>query len=299
MLDKRFASLCGVAGGILLGFMLEGAGPACAETLVSPWVEGFNNKVRLIGGKAQVANASRRVAGVEISMPPGWKTYWYAPGEAGGIPPEFDWSGTENATVSVRFPVPHRLLDKAGASIGYKDHVIFPVMIAPADDGKPVRLKLKVSFGACKDICIPAEADLALDIPTDAPLSAELVDALAKVPQVATCGGDAMAEIPNAKKDPWLKSCRIDASAEKPMLILEVQDPGGSGGDAFVTVADGTYLPLPKKVSDDNGKSVYEVDLTDGVDIKDLTGKVITATLAGTTGQSAFLITVPKEAAQK
>lgn len=281
-------------------FLIVKAGTADAGTLATPWVEGFNNKVRLLAGAVPRGSTNAAMAGVEISMPPGWKTYWLAPGEAGGIPPEFDWTGSENlASAQVLFPAPHRMIDKSGTSIGYKDHVIFPVAIAAKDKAKPVQLKLKVAFGACKDICIPAEAELQLPIPLSVEAAPELVDAVGKVPRVAPAKGSDAGDQPDPARDPDLTSWRIDHPAGKPKLVLDVTDPGGSGGDAFVTGPDGIYLPLPKKISDEAGKSIYEVDLSDGVDLKDLRGKVITATLAGVKGQSAFMIEIPENAAQK
>src|SRR5207247_8452494 len=61
-----------------------------------------------------------------IAIPGGWKTYWRSPGDAGGVPPEFDWQGSENlAAARVKYPAPHRLHDdKAGDAVGYKDGVI-------------------------------------------------------------------------------------------------------------------------------------------------------------------------------
>ena len=45
-------------------------------------------------------------AALEIMLAPGWKTYWRTPGDA-GIPPQFNWSGSENlSAVGVSYPVP-------------------------------------------------------------------------------------------------------------------------------------------------------------------------------------------------
>ena len=79
----------------------------------------------------------------------------------------------------------------------------------------------------------------------------------------------------------------------KPFLVLDVIDPAGTGGDAFVDTAGGVYLPLPKKTSETAGKAVYEVNLTDGADIKELAGKPVAVTLTGTKGQSETSITLP------
>ena len=250
----------------------------------SPWVEGFNNKVRLIAGRTGGEKPSI-VAGIELQMPKDWKTYWRNPGEAGGIPPEFDFSGSENlASATVLYPAPLRLVDpKAGSNIGYKDHVIFPVRVTPKDKTKPVSLKLKATYGVCKDICVPAEASLGIDIAADVAPSPLLAGVLAMVPTSA----------PDPAKDPSLQRWRIDEAGGKPKLVLEIMDPGGDGADAFLFSPDGLYMPMTKQISGGKGEAVFEVDLTDGVDIKDLKGKSLVLTLAGAKGQSETNIQLP------
>lgn len=261
--------------------MCAGQALAGDAAIVSPWLEGFNNKARLHGGQMVAAGKPALFAGVEVAMPSGWKTYWRAPGES-GIPPEFDWSGSENLeSATVLYPAPHRLIDKGGTNIGYKDRVLFPVSISAKDPAKPVTLKLKAAYGVCKDICIPAEAELALDVPAGAGPSAEIEEAFKLVPGA-----------PDAGKDPLLTAWRIDKDRGKPKLVLEVQDPGGEDGDAFVFVADGTYLPLPKKIAGAAGKSTFEIDLTDGVDLAALKGKTVLVTLTGAKGQSETAIKI-------
>jgi len=51
-------------------------------------------------------------------------------------------------------------------------------------------------------------------------------------------------------------------------------------------------VPLPKRVGDAAGKAVFEVDLTDGVDLKDLKGKPLTVTMIDGKGQSETTITL-------
>ena len=36
-----------------------------------------------------------QMAALQLTLAPGWKTYWRSPGDA-GIPPSFDWSGSQN-----------------------------------------------------------------------------------------------------------------------------------------------------------------------------------------------------------
>lgn len=260
-----------------------GSSLALAEGLASDWVEGFNNKARLHAGRAGQPGKDGLFAGIEIEMPAGWKTYWRAPGEAGGIPPEFDFAASENLSQArVLYPAPHLLTDKAGTTAGYKEHVLFPVAITAKDVAKPVILKLKAAYGVCKELCVPAEAGIELTVPPDALVSGEIAQALTLVPRAT----------PIQATDPVVSKWRVDQRGSKPVLVIDVADPGGSGTEAFADTIDGTYLPLPKKKSEANGLAVFEIDLTDGVALKDLKGKPLTLTLAGKKGQSETSITL-------
>ena len=94
-------------------------------------------------------------AALEITLAPGWKTYWRAPGDA-GIPPQFNWSGSQNlAAAGVAFPVP-KVMDQNGLrSIGYENSVIFPLALTPKDGASDIALEGEVFIGVCDDICIP------------------------------------------------------------------------------------------------------------------------------------------------
>jgi len=116
-----------------------------ATPVTSDWVQGYNTKARLVAGHAVRDGQKALYAGVELAMPQGWKTYWRTPGDAGGVPPEFDWKGSQNLqSARVLYPAPHRLSDKAGDAVGYKGGVIFPVLGKPADAAKPIVLHGKV-----------------------------------------------------------------------------------------------------------------------------------------------------------
>jgi DsbC/DsbD-like thiol-disulfide interchange protein len=268
----------------LLPLAVFAASPAMAGGLASPWVEGFNNKSRLLAGRSPNDGTTTAYAAIEIAMTAGWKTYWRSPGEAGGVPPEFDWSASENlAEAHVLYPAPHRLVDKAGATIGYKDHIIFPLALTAKDPSQPIGLKLKAAYGVCKELCVPAEVDLEISVPPGADVSGEIAAVLPSVPRTAPIQGS----------DPIVTAWRVDMRGGKHFLVFDVSDPAGSGGDAFADAADGVYVPLPKKISEGGGKAVYEVDLTDGTDYKDLKGKPIALTLVGSKGQSETSIMLP------
>ncbi|HRF09355.1 MAG TPA: protein-disulfide reductase DsbD family protein [Xanthobacteraceae bacterium] len=145
-------------------FAVSAAGNGSAAS--SGAIRAGEASVRLLASGLNDTNSAPVFrGGVEIVLTPGWKTYWRYPGDA-GIPPRFDWSGSENvASVEVFYPAPKRIVDGSGqSSIGYEERVIFPLRIHPKDSAKPVVLHLKLDFATCEKLCIPAEATLSLTI---------------------------------------------------------------------------------------------------------------------------------------
>lgn len=108
-----------------------------------------------------------RMAGVRITLAPGWKTYWRAPG-GNGIPPQFDFSGSDNIkAVRIHWPKPELFESWGMTSIGYMGSVTFPLEVTPADRNRPIRLDLALAYGVCEEVCIPAEANAALTLAPD------------------------------------------------------------------------------------------------------------------------------------
>lgn len=116
------------------------------------------------------AEDGARVAGLTIRLAPGWKTYWRNPGDA-GIPPRFDWTGSENvADVQIVWPRPHAFDSFGLRTLGYKGQVTLPLRITPKDPARPISLSLALDYGVCSDICVPERAELSLAVaPGDAP----------------------------------------------------------------------------------------------------------------------------------
>lgn len=109
-----------------------------------------------------------RMAAIEVRLAEGWHTYWRVPGEA-GIPPEFDWSGSENlASVAYEWPRP-RIIESYGMmSFGYEERLVLPVRLVPRDAGAPVAVSVTIDYGVCDDICMPAEATVVETVPVAA-----------------------------------------------------------------------------------------------------------------------------------
>lgn len=159
-----------------------------AATAVSPWAGTGHARVRLIDAGALAG--ARRLAGIEIALDPDFLTYWRTPGEA-GVPPTADFAGSTNlAGAALKFPAPDRFDEGGVEAYGYKARVVFPVLVEPMDAGRPVDLAMALSFAICAKLCLPVQANCALELSADSTSSeAESVrEALARVPMPQTLG---------------------------------------------------------------------------------------------------------------
>lgn len=141
--------------------------PAWAETASKVWQGTEDVAARLIAGQNRMDGEGRTWLGVQIKLGPGWKTYWRNPGEA-GAPPRLDWSGSSNlGTVQVRWPAPRRFSAFGFDSFGYHDEVVLPVLLQAAAPAQPMTARLKMDYMVCAQVCVPMQAELALELPAD------------------------------------------------------------------------------------------------------------------------------------
>lgn len=124
----------------------------------------------------------QHIAGLRLTLAPGWKTYWRVPGEA-GIPPAFSWNGSRNVRgVQVVWPTP-KVFDQAGSqSVGYADVVTLPLAVTTRQGTKPARLKGRIQIGLCQDICIPETLTIDAALPSSGSRAPAIVAALADRP---------------------------------------------------------------------------------------------------------------------
>lgn len=268
----------GVAAGVAVA--LAGVAGANADEINSDWAESFKARTRISAARMQELGATQMLAFIKIEMPKGWKTYWKQPGES-GLPPTFDWSGSVNVSeANVLFPVPQRIADKGGEVIGYTDEVIFPVEVTVADAAKAAELEVAVQFGMCKDICIPAEIKVSVDVPADGNgvITTEQIAALDAVPRAAAVA---------KPLDPVLKRTTLDVSGAKPRLVVEAAFPeSADDADIFFVAPGGAYFPPARRVSAAGDVVTFEADLSDSVDLEAMKGSEILATLKSAKGHA-------------
>jgi DsbC/DsbD-like thiol-disulfide interchange protein len=255
---------------IACGIAVVSGGTVCAAG-ESPWSEDVRSAVRLVSGANNNGDAHLR-AGIEIKMQPGWKTYWRYPGDS-GVPPHFDFSGSENLkTATVLYPAPHLFTDETGQSLGYKDRIIFPLVISPQQPGKPVRLRLKADYAVCEKLCVPAEGRAELTLtPGASSQDSALAAAEARVPKQVTAAQLGL-------------TVRRTNNGTKPLVAVDLGAPAGNPIDLFVEGPTPQWaLPIPKRSQTapaGRAQFSFELDgLPPGVDPKgqvDLTFTVVT-----------------------
>ena len=91
----------------------------------------------------------------------------------------------------VHFPTPKVTYDYGMRSIGYENHVIFPVVFDVAHGGV-IDLKGTIIMGVCQDICIPVEVHIKAQLPSgggqeDTAIVAALQDRPHPGPAPAVC----------------------------------------------------------------------------------------------------------------
>jgi DsbC/DsbD-like thiol-disulfide interchange protein len=259
---------------------------ACAGAVLaaivsqSPWVASTNSKVRLVSGTVDLDGKPMLLAGVQLRMDAGWKTYWRIPGDS-GVPPSFDWSGSKNLKhAEMLYPAPHRFADANGTAIGYDDEVVFPVKVTPEREGEPIELKLAFAYGLCMNLCIPNDVTLALALPADAALhrgdAALLETFLARVPKPAALGAL-----------PRVEGVTANLDGPKPELLVDALfAPDATGTDLFIEAGE-TFVPVPMPLAPlADGKQRFAVIFASPAEAAAIKGKRLTLTLVSDLGSS-------------
>jgi suppressor for copper-sensitivity B len=204
----RFCSI------IMLTAGLVPAVSGVAGAAVTDWVGDSHAAVRLITATDSVAADSTLEAGLEFRFAKGWHGYWRTPGDA-GVAPLIDWSGSENiARHDIAWPAPHRLVIEDLQNIVYDNHVVLPVKLSLEKPGAPARILISLAYAACSEICVPYQADLALQLPPGAggtsPEAAAINAARKTVPGTAAAAGIDII------------GTRVAGPASEPVLVVDL-----------------------------------------------------------------------------
>lgn len=256
-----------------------------AET-ASEWVTTDQSRIRLISEYDGTKGQETLFLGLEVQLQKGWKIYWRSPGDA-GIPPQFDWNGSQNLKkASVQWPLPEQFDVFGLATWGYHDEVLYPIKMELVEPGNPLFVKLHLFFGICEQICIPYEHEFILELGalTGAPSKyATLIkDSIKKVPlPIGDSSNSLIASAEAVALDG--QNFRVTATSG-----YQLETPG-----IFVEGMEGSYFSLKSTSLSQNGHSVEFVLTADFPEQADMiAGQNITVTIfdKGTGSEGALRV---------
>jgi len=148
--------------------------------------------------------------GLKFNLMPEWKIYWRQPGDS-GMPPEIDYSKSININkFEIKWPYPVKEYESADLLTNvYKNEVILPIKISIREVGKPLKLNTKINFQVCKDICIPLESNLFLNINSGI---SKFTDDLYLIEK-------ALSKVPMAYEKAGIKNIKVSQNTSKSLLL--------------------------------------------------------------------------------
>ena len=124
-----------------------------------------DSSIELISNSNSIKPGDELLVGVKFRLEKDWHTYWKNPGDA-GEGATIKWNLSKGLSASnILWPGPERIPVDPLMTFGYNDEVVLLTKIA--SDGKvnfPLKIEAKVSWFTCKDICIPQEGTVDIEI---------------------------------------------------------------------------------------------------------------------------------------
>ncbi len=138
-------------------------------------------QARLVASQAAVAPGQRFTVALEQDIKAHWHTYWLNPGDSGQAT-SIDWHGAQAGPI--QWPTPSIQAIGPIVNYGYEGKPALLVDVTVPADAKPgarFQPTAEVRWLVCKDVCIPEQVTLGLDLPVAAQgkpgPDADLIDA--------------------------------------------------------------------------------------------------------------------------
>ena len=221
----------------------------------------------LIAATDAIVPGQPLTVGLRLKHENEWHTYWQVPGDS-GLPTQIKWQLPTGFNASaIVWPHPKRMPVGPLMNFGYEGETLLLTTIqVPADlpVGAPVTLNAKASWLECKDVCIPADAQVKVTLPVKTQSAPSSSAALFKATQ-ARVPGPALAA-----------TATIDAN----QIRLALAPPPGKTLDRF------EFFPLeegrieaaaPQTLKSEGGQSAIYLTAAKPVapDFKTLKGVVV------------------------
>lgn len=154
--------------GALLGLSVWSS-LSLAHADVAPRPDAPENLVRarLVAESTSLQRQRSGWLAVELTIKPGWHTYWRNPGDS-GLATSIKWMLPQGvATGPTVWPRPERFVSRSIVGYGYSAHValLAKVTVPARFASDRIVIGASVSWLACSDICIPGSETLKLSLP--------------------------------------------------------------------------------------------------------------------------------------
>jgi DsbC/DsbD-like thiol-disulfide interchange protein len=167
--------------------------PAAGQSLPRFGAPEPHVAAELISATDAVVPGQPLTLGLKLTHEKDWHTYWLVPGDS-GLPTRIEWSlpaGFEAGPIE--WPHPKRMPTGPLVNFGYEGETLLLTTVRVPDNlpaGSTVTLSGKAEWLECKDVCIPADADISITLPVRANAGPSKWAALftqtrAKIPQLA------------------------------------------------------------------------------------------------------------------
>ena len=197
----------------------------------------------------------RHMAALRLTLAPGWKTYWRAPGAA-GLAPILDFGASRGISgAEPRWPVPEVFHFNGMRSIGYHDGVTIPLDLS-LDPGKgPAHLAGEIEIGVCNEICVPVRLAFSADLPAggdrDPAIAAALVDRPLTAEEAGAQATCAVAPDPDGLG--LTVHLAMPRLGPEEAVVIESGDPGLWVSEAAAARDGGTLVATAEAQSRDGG----------------------------------------------
>ena len=207
-----------------------------------------------------------------IDLAAGWHTYWRDPG-ASGIPPTLDFSGTTGfGRADLHFAAPHRFGSDLTRGNGYTEATAIAFALTPKPGATIGAVEARIFLGVCREICIPVQAEMKVQIPSAAD------------PRVET----AFAALPSDDGSRGRIAAATIAPDAASLTITATYVAAPSKPDLFVTGPEGWFFDEPTKPSVDGTRVTFTVPIVERPPNADKTAVPETIDIVATDGDTAF-----------
>ncbi|MGH9405538.1 MAG: protein-disulfide reductase DsbD domain-containing protein [Terriglobia bacterium] len=190
-----------------------------------------HSKVALVSDQSAVHPGEEISLGFKFDLDAGWHTYWINPGDS-GQPAFVRWQlppGWQPG--AMLWPVPARIPDHSLIDYGYENQVLLIVPVrAPATlhAGGKADVHATVQWLVCRDVCVPAQANVALTLPVSGTARPEYS-------RDHELFESTRRRLPAAEPARW----RASAQAEGDHFVLQVETGGSETAKTFLPLDPG------------------------------------------------------------